>query len=68
MTVASKLKQTIASLKGAQATMETYATHHPDQRVKETFKICGQQVEQIIAQLDQRLKEMEFEEPQYRGF
>ncbi|MDQ0337591.1 hypothetical protein J2S00_000361 [Caldalkalibacillus uzonensis] len=68
MTVASKLKQTIASLKGAAATMETYAAHHPDQQVKETFKTCRQQAEQIIAELDQRLQEMEFEEPQYKGF
>lgn len=68
MTVASQLKQTIASLEGAAASIAAYAQHHPDEKVKELFLSCQSEIEAILQELNRRLGQIEFEEPQYRGF
>jgi hypothetical protein len=68
MTVASQLKQTITSLQGAASSMANYALHHPDRQVKELFQDCQHEVELILQELNHRLQEIEFEEPQFRGF
>lgn len=68
MTVASKIKQTLASIRGAQALIKQYAAYHPDENVKEDFLQSGNQIEQIIQDLEQRVKEIEFEEPQFKGY
>lgn len=68
MTVASKLKQTLASLKGASATMERFATHHPDEQTKQVFMESQQLTDQMIQDLERRIREVEFEEPQFKGY
>lgn len=68
MTVASQLKQTLASLKNAEATIQTYATHHPDPFTKEEFEACEKKIQQIVEDLETRIQQIEFEEPQYKGF
>lgn len=67
MTVATQIKQTLASLKGARAMMGTYAEHHPDKKVEHDFKNSEQQCQKIINDLEGRIKILEFEEPQYKG-
>jgi hypothetical protein len=67
MTVASQVKQTLASLKGVEATIETYALHHPDQETKEEFRQCKDNVKKIVDELEKRVGQMELEEPQYMG-
>lgn len=68
MTVASQLKQTIASLQGAAASISTYAEHHPDEEVKELFRSCQREIESILQELNQRLGQIEYEEPQFKGY
>lgn len=68
MTVASQLKQTIAALKGVTSNIEIYALHHPDPQVKALFQGCHQDLSAILSDLNQRLKQVEFEEPQFKGF
>lgn len=68
MTVASKLKQTLATLKGAEALIGQYASYHPDPQVKSDFHQCKNQLQEIVQGLETRVKEIEFEEPQFKGF
>lgn len=68
MTVASQIKQTLASLKGAEATIKTYAAHHPDPLTKEEFKTCEQKIKTIIGDVEKRIQQIEYEEPQFKGF
>jgi hypothetical protein len=68
MTVATQIKQTLASLKGASSTIETYAIHHPDTQTKEEFFQSKQQMDKIIEELELRIQQIEFEEPQFKGY
>jgi hypothetical protein len=68
MTVASQIKQTLASLKGAEATIKTYAAHHPDPDTKKEFKTCEQKIKTMIGNLEYRIQQIEFEEPQFKGY
>lgn len=68
MTVASQIKQTLAALKGAEALIDQYANYHPDPNAKNDFMTCKNQLEEIVQDLEQRVREIEFEEPQFKGF
>jgi hypothetical protein len=68
MTVASQIKQTLASLKGAESTIKTYAAHHPDPVSKEEFKTCEQKIKIIIGDIERRIQQIEYEEPQFKGY
>jgi hypothetical protein len=68
MTVASQIKQTLAALKGAEATISTYATHHPNPATKLEFQSCEEKINTIIKGLEKRIQQIEFEEPQYKGY
>ncbi|GAA0359917.1 DUF1657 domain-containing protein [Bacillus horti] len=68
MTVASKVKQAFASLKTAQSQIEQYSWYHPDEQAKEHFQTSKHDLQSIIEDMEQRIKEIEFEEPQFKGF
>lgn len=68
MTVSSKVKQTAASLKGAQATLSMYAQIAQQEEDRETFERNAEKVQHVVERLEERLKQLEFEEPQYKGF
>jgi hypothetical protein len=68
MTVGAQLKQTIASLKGASATLQAYSLQSIHQEEKERFKNGNVKLEGIIERLESRLSSLEWEEPQYKGF
>lgn len=68
MTVSAQVKQTIASLQGAKATLETFRTHEADQPAKETLEKNVQVLGKVLYDLENRVKQLEFEEPQYKGF
>lgn len=68
MTVASQVKQTIANLKGAQATLETFADIEQDPYAREIFKSNSRRILSVMGDLEKRLGVLEFEEPQYKGF
>jgi predicted component of type VI protein secretion system len=67
MTVATQLKQTLASLKGAESTIKTYALHHPNQYTREQFRECESTIKEITNHFQNRIQEVEFEEPQFKG-
>ncbi|MBP1932960.1 DUF1657 domain-containing protein [Ammoniphilus resinae] len=68
MTVASQVKQTLASLKGAQATLELYAQQTVIEQEQMAFANSLEKISGIIVMLEKRISAMEFEEPQYKGF
>jgi hypothetical protein len=68
MTVASQVKQTLASLKGAQADLETFALNTQNKQAKQMYTQAAQTAQQICNTLEQRVTQLENEEPQYKGF
>ncbi|ATO51711.1 MULTISPECIES: DUF1657 domain-containing protein [Brevibacillus] len=68
MTVASSVKQTLASLKSAQANLETFALSTQNKKAKQAFTQSAEQAQTIIDQLESRVQQLEQEEPQYKGF
>jgi len=67
MTVASQVKQTLASLKGAQANLEMFALNTQNKQAKQMFAQAAEQTQMIVNNLQQRVTELENEEPQYKG-
>ncbi|PWA13259.1 DUF1657 domain-containing protein [Pueribacillus theae] len=66
MTVATQVQQTVASLKGAQASLESFALQTENQQAKQLFQNAAKQTQMIVDTVDARLKEIEAEEPQYK--
>lgn len=67
MTVISQLRQTLAGLKSAQASFETFALQTDNQQAKELYKQAAEQTQSIIDLITPRLHEIEQEEPQYKN-
>ncbi|MCF6095314.1 DUF1657 domain-containing protein [Microaerobacter geothermalis] len=68
MTVSSKVKQTMASLKGAEATLKIYAEQAQKEELREIYEKNAMRLKGIVAKLEHRVKTLEFEEPQYKGY
>jgi hypothetical protein len=68
VTVASDVKTCVASLKSAQASLETFALATQNQEAKALFTNAAGQTEQILQQVESRVQQLENEEPQYKGF
>ncbi len=68
MTISAQLKQTLASLKGIEATLEDFSTIEENTEAKEVLRRNAQRVNQVIGDFEKRLSVLEFEEPQYKGF
>jgi hypothetical protein len=66
MTVATQLKQTLAGLKSAQASLEGFALQTENEQAKQMYEQCSQQTQNIVNTLNMRVKEVEQEEPQYK--
>lgn len=66
MTVGAQVKQTIAGLKSAQASLETFSLATENQNAKQLYQTAAQQTQAIIDTIEPRLKEIEQEEPQYK--
>jgi len=66
MTVASQVKQTLAGLKSAQASLETFALQTENQQAKQLFKDAAKQTQTIVDTVNSRLQQIEQEEPQYQ--
>ncbi|MFC7394417.1 DUF1657 domain-containing protein [Scopulibacillus cellulosilyticus] len=65
MTVINQVKQTIASLKSAHASLETFALGTDNQQAKQLYQNAAQQTKMICDQLEPRLQQIQQEEPQY---
>ncbi|MDO7787783.1 DUF1657 domain-containing protein [Desulforamulus aquiferis] len=68
MTVASQVKQTLAGLKSAQSSLETFALQTQNQEAKQLYTSAAQQTQAIVQSLEPRIHQIESEEPQYKGF
>ncbi|MGC7871454.1 DUF1657 domain-containing protein [Desulfosporosinus sp. FKB] len=67
MTVASQVKQTLATLKGVQGTLRTYNVQAKDENAQSVYNNSLEITNVIIKDLEDRIKVLEFEEPQYKG-
>ncbi len=67
MTVGSQVIQTIASLKNAQATLKIYSVQSQSEESKKVFNEAVSTTAEIISGMEERLKKLEFEEPQYKS-
>jgi hypothetical protein len=67
VTVATQLKQTLAGLKSAQASLEGFALQTDNEQAKQMYEQCSQQAQNIVNTLNTRVKEVEQEEPQYKS-
>jgi hypothetical protein len=68
VTVASQVKTCLASLKSAQASLETFALGTQNQEAKSLFENAAQTTQQVVDQITSRVQQLESEEPQYKGF
>jgi len=68
MTVASQVKQTMAGLKAAQSSFETFALQTQNQQAKQLYTSAAQQTKAIVDSLEPRIQELENQEPQYQSF
>ncbi|WP_318504970.1 DUF1657 domain-containing protein [Bacillus sp. T3] len=66
MTVGTQVKQTIAGLKSAQASFETFALGTENKSAKKLYQEAATQTQSIIDSIEPRLKQIEQEEPQYK--
>ncbi|WP_088187384.1 DUF1657 domain-containing protein [Desulfosporosinus sp. FKA] len=67
MTVASQVKQTLATLKGVQGTLRTYNVQAKNEKAQSVYNNSLEITNVIIKDLEDRIKVLEFEEPQYKG-
>lgn len=66
MTVASNIRGTVASLKSIEATLSGLALKTSEQEARQAFHQASLKTRTVIAEVDKRLKQVEFEEPQYK--
>ena len=66
MTVINDVKTTLAGLKSAQASFETFALGTDNQQAKQLYQQAAQQTQSIVDSISQRVQEIEQEEPQYK--
>jgi hypothetical protein len=66
MTVVSDVKTTLAGLKSAQASFETFSLGTDNEQAKQLYQGAAQQTQTIIDSIEPRLQQIQDEEPQYR--
>lgn len=67
MTVGSKVKQTLANLKGIESTLRIYSVQSSKNEEIKIYKDALNTTESVTLDIENRLKTLEFEEPQYKG-
>ena len=67
MTIAAQVKQTLASLKGIQATLENFKLLETSTQANDILDRNIQRLQKVIGDFEDRLGVLEFEEPQYKG-
>lgn len=68
MTVGSQVKQCAASLRNAEATLRSLNLKSSVKEESQEFEECAQQLNEVITDLSNRIGQLEYEEPQYKGF
>jgi len=67
MTVISNVKQTLATLKGSEATLRLYSLQERNEDAKAIYTEAFEEINKIKIDLEKRIGAMELEEPQYKG-
>ena len=67
MTVSSKVKQTLSTIKGSEATLRMYTLQERDKKAKSIYAEAFEEISKIRIDLEKRVGTIEFEEPQYKG-
>ncbi|MCE5222095.1 MAG: DUF1657 domain-containing protein [Clostridium sp.] len=67
MTVSSKVKQTLATLRGTEATLRVYSLQERDKEARAIYAEAFEEISKIKLDLEKRVGTIEFEEPQYKG-
>jgi hypothetical protein len=67
MTVISRVKQTLNTLKGSEATLRLYSLQERDEEAKAIYTEAFEEISKIKIDLEKRVGSIEFEEPQYKG-
>lgn len=67
MTAISKVKQTLATLKGSEASLRTYSMQERDKEARAVYNEAFQEINKIKIDLEKRVGTMEFDEPEYKG-
>lgn len=67
MTVISKVKQTLSTLKGAEATLKMYSLQERDEEARVIYAEASEEINKIKIDLEKRIGLLEFQEPQYKG-
>lgn len=68
MTVASNVKHTLANLKGIEADLSRLALQTEDHVSKQSLHETMMLIHEVVMDLKFRIKEIEREEVQYKGF
>lgn len=66
MTIGTKLQQTIASAESVAANLKSFALETQDQPSKTMFNNLAQSMDMVVDQLNNRLTQIQQEEPQYK--
>ncbi|WP_252230531.1 DUF1657 domain-containing protein [Clostridium sp. ZBS15] len=67
MTAISKVKETLATLKGSESTLRMYSLQERDKEASAIYNQAYKEINEIKTDLEKRIGFMEFEEPQYKG-
>lgn len=67
MTVASQVKQLLATLKSSQGTIRLYASQAQKEETRAVYDEAVETTAEIINDLEKRLSVLENQEPQYKG-
>jgi len=68
VTVSQQVKTTVASLKTAQANLESFALATQNKQAKQMYTQAAQTTQTLVDGLQQRVGQIEKEEPSYKGF
>lgn len=66
MTVGTQMKQAIATVQNAAATMKTFSLETQDQQAKQTFEQLAQTFDSALTELKGREQYIQQQEPQYK--
>ena len=66
MTVIKQVQQTLAGLKSAQASFETFALQTDNKQAKQLYQQAATQTQAIVDTLSPRVNQIIKEEPQYK--
>ncbi|MFL0196363.1 DUF1657 domain-containing protein [Clostridium sp. WILCCON 0269] len=67
MTVGSKVKSTLVTLKSVESTLRIYSLQEQNKKAKAVYKKALEDVGGVTQNLNKRLKCLEYEEPQYKS-